>query len=91
MLLFLIIRPIAVLISLYKSRIALPQMFMVSFFGIRGIGSLYYLGYAITHGLPEQLANTLGDIVLLTVSFSLLVHSNTASIVLRMYKSYVKR
>ena len=31
------------------------QCLTVSWFGIRGIGSLYYLSYAVTHGLlPDE-------------------------------------
>ena len=29
---------------------------MVGWFGVRGIGSLYYLMYAIQHGLSEEVA-----------------------------------
>jgi NhaP-type Na+/H+ or K+/H+ antiporter len=47
---------------------------MVGWFGVRGIGSLYYLMYAIQHGLPEDLALDLVGLTLIAVTLSILVH-----------------
>jgi NhaP-type Na+/H+ or K+/H+ antiporter len=47
---------------------------MVGWFGVRGIGSLYYLMYAIQHGLPEDLALELIQLTLIAVALSILVH-----------------
>lgn len=46
-------------------------------FGVRGIGSMYYLMYAIQHGLPEELALELLHLTLVTVALSILVHGIT--------------
>lgn len=45
--LFLVARPISVLVSLLFTRTSWPVRGMVAWFGVRGIGSLYYLMYAI--------------------------------------------
>lgn len=47
---------------------------MVAWFGVRGIGSLYYLMYAIQHGLPEPLALEFIQLTLIAVSLSILFH-----------------
>jgi NhaP-type Na+/H+ or K+/H+ antiporter len=47
---------------------------MVGWFGVRGIGSLYYLMYAIQHGLPEDLALDFVSLTLIVVTLSILVH-----------------
>ena len=50
---------------------------LASWFGVRGIGSLYYLMYAIQHGLPEKLALQLIQITLIVVTLSILLHGIT--------------
>jgi NhaP-type Na+/H+ or K+/H+ antiporter len=52
---------------------ALPGGF-AGWFGVRGIGSLYYLMYAIQHGLSEELALQLIQITLIVITLSILVH-----------------
>jgi len=47
---------------------------MVGWFGVRGIGSLYYLMYAIEHGLPEDVALELIHMTLIVITMSILVH-----------------
>jgi NhaP-type Na+/H+ or K+/H+ antiporter len=47
---------------------------MISWFGVRGIGSLYYLMYAIEHGLPEPLALEFIHLTLIVVTLSILAH-----------------
>ena len=47
---------------------------MVGWFGVRGIGSLYYLMYAIQHGLPEDVALELIHLTLIVITLSILVH-----------------
>ena len=47
---------------------------MIAWFGIRGIGSLYYLCYALHHGLPPDLAPRLTALTLAVVAVSIVVH-----------------
>ncbi len=83
--LFFLIRPAAVYLALYRSDVNKLQKGLIAFFGIRGIGSLYYLTHAIGKGLDESTASRLGGIVLTVIALSLLVHSNMASPVLAYY------
>ncbi len=84
--LFGIFRPVAVCTSLIRRPIKPIQKGLVAFFGIRGIGSLYYLSYAIGEGLEPEVAMRLGGIVLTTVALSLLIHSNAATPLLSYYQ-----
>lgn len=75
--LFLVARPISVLVGLLGTRISWPTRSMVGWFGVRGIGSLYYLMFAIQHGLPEDLALDLIQLTLIAVTLSILVHGTS--------------
>ena len=72
--LFLVARPLSVAIGLLGSRTPARVRGMVGWFGVRGIGSLYYLMYAIEHGLPEEVALELIHMTLIVVTMSILVH-----------------
>ena len=85
LLLFFVIRPIATLLALARSKADKTQHSLIAFFGIRGIGSLYYLSFSIGEGLDKQLASQLAEIVLATIALSLLIHSNAASLILSHY------
>lgn len=72
--LFFVARPASVLIGLVASAAPLRIRAMAAWFGVRGIGSLYYLMYAINHGLPEPMALELIHLTLIVVTLSILVH-----------------
>ena len=75
--LFMVARPASVLASLLGTRTSWPMRAMVGWFGVRGIGSLYYLMYAIQHGLPQELALELIQLTLIAVSLSILAHGTS--------------
>ena len=50
-LLFLEIRPVAAAIGLLGTPVSRLQRRLIAWFGIRGIGGLYYLMFAIVHGV----------------------------------------
>ncbi|MGO4573266.1 cation:proton antiporter [Microvirga sp. 2TAF3] len=65
-----VLRPASVLLGFARSRHPMPVRLAVGFFGIRGLGSLYYTAYAINEGHagdPERLWRIVGVIVLLSV------------------------
>jgi NhaP-type Na+/H+ or K+/H+ antiporter len=72
--LFVLARPLGVFLALAGRRSPLPLQGMTAWFGVRGIGSLYYLMYAIQHGLPEPLALQLVQVTLIVVTLSILLH-----------------
>ncbi|HRK69265.1 MAG TPA: sodium:proton antiporter [Hyphomonas sp.] len=71
--LIFIIRPIAGWVSLVRTELPLRDRAVVSLYGVRGIGSIYYLCYAGTH---MQFANEtqLWSLVALAILLSTIVH-----------------
>jgi len=72
--LFLIARPLAVYAALAGSGVGKRMRTMIGWFGVRGIGSLFYLVFAIQAGLPPNLARQLTGIALGVIMLSILVH-----------------
>jgi sodium/hydrogen antiporter len=73
--LFVVARPISVFIAwLATTTSSREKRWMTAWFGVRGIGSLYYLMYAIQNGVPEPLALTLVQMTLIVVALSILLH-----------------
>lgn len=86
--LFIVARPLSVLAGLVGTRTSWPIRGMVGWFGVRGIGSLYYLMYAIQHGLPEDLALDLTQLTLIAVTLSILVHGTSVKPLMRRFMRY---
>ncbi|MCB1787934.1 MAG: cation:proton antiporter [Chromatiaceae bacterium] len=83
---FLVARPASVLIGLAGTRTTWRIRGMAAWFGVRGIGSLYYLMYAIEHGLSEALAVELIHITLVVVTLSILAHGISVKPMMRQYR-----
>jgi NhaP-type Na+/H+ or K+/H+ antiporter len=73
-LLFLVVRPVSVWLGLLGAPVSGDQRIMISWFGIRGIGSIYYLMYAINRGLPRSLAEHIIALTLTMVAASIVLH-----------------
>ncbi len=72
--LLLIIRPLAVVIGLAGLGTSRPQVATLSWFGIRGIGSIYYLLYGIGYGVAPDISSRLISITLWVVAISIVIH-----------------
>ncbi len=83
--LFLVIRPIAVFVGLIGTPASTLQRTLMAWFGIRGIGSLYYLMYAIVHGLSESLAVQMVSLVFPIVTASIIIHGISVTPLMRRY------
>lgn len=76
--LILVIRPVAGLLGLIGSSLSLSERAVVSMFGVRGIGSIYYLGYASTH-VDFIDKEQLWAVVAFTIFASTVIHGLTAT------------
>lgn len=85
-LLFLGIRPLSVLVTLAGTNASRQQRWLMGWFGIRGVGSLYYLFYALSHGVEESLARRLVPLVLTVVAISILVHGISVTPLMQRYE-----
>ena len=86
-LLFFVIRPLAVVLGLPGTQVKGKQRVLMGWFGIRGIGSVYYLMYAISHGLETQLAQTIAALTLGVVVASIVVHGVSVTPLMRRYRA----
>jgi NhaP-type Na+/H+ or K+/H+ antiporter len=89
--LFVVIRPLSVWIGLIGARRSTRELRLMSWFGIRGIGSLYYLMYAVEAGVPVELTEKLVSLVLTVVAASIAVHGVSATPLMRRRKKAVVR
>lgn len=89
--LFLAARPVSVLIGLLGTRTSWPIRGMVGWFGVRGIGSLYYLMYAIQHGIPEDLALDLIRLTLIVVALSIFAHGTSVKPLMGLFWRHRRR
>jgi NhaP-type Na+/H+ or K+/H+ antiporter len=75
--LFVVVRPISVIVGLLGTNTTWRIRGLTGWFGVRGIGSLYYLMYAIESGLPEALSLQLIQMTLIVVTLSILLHGTS--------------
>jgi NhaP-type Na+/H+ or K+/H+ antiporter len=83
--LLLFVRPVSVWLGLLGAPVSRDQRVLISWFGIRGIGSIYYLMYAINHGLPRSLADELIALTLTMVAASIVVHGISVTPLMALY------
>jgi NhaP-type Na+/H+ or K+/H+ antiporter len=88
----LVVRPLAGWLGLLGGKTGPRERIALSFFGIRGIGSLYYLSYALGKGQFSGQAEWLWSFVGLVVALSIVIHGATTSPLMnRLDRLRVKR
>ena len=83
--LFVGIRPLSTLIALFPTRLSGSQRAFIAWFGVRGVGSVYYLAYALTHGVAAGPARALADITLVVVAASIVLHGVSVTPLMQRY------
>jgi NhaP-type Na+/H+ or K+/H+ antiporter len=89
--LFFLIRPLATRVMLAGTPTTNAQRWLMGWFGIRGIGSLYYLSYALTHGLTGGAAADVVGLTISVVALSILVHGMSARPLLARFEKGLSR
>ncbi|MFM0209324.1 cation:proton antiporter [Paraburkholderia sediminicola] len=82
--LFVLVRPVSVELSLLGSNATHAQRRLMSWFGIRGIGSFYYLAYALEHGAASDVT-PLVPLTLAVVATSVVIHGVSATPLMNWY------
>lgn len=85
-LVLLVLRPLSALVALAGEPLSLSQRGMIAWFGIRGIGSVFYLMFALARGLPMPIAELLLSLTLWTVAASIVVHGITSQPLMQRYR-----
>jgi len=84
-LLFVVLRPLSVWLGLLGASVSADQRLLIAWFGIRGIGSVYYLMFAINHGLAGALADRTVSITLAAVTASIILHGVSVTPLMALY------
>jgi NhaP-type Na+/H+ or K+/H+ antiporter len=82
-----VVRPLSVLSVLWPLRMPPHQRHLIAWFGIRGVGSLYYLAHALAHGVSGTMAAQLLDVTLATVAASILLHGLSVTRAMQAYRA----
>ncbi len=85
MLLIFVVRPLAIYVTLIKSNLPNLERAYIAWFGIRGIGSMYYLSYALAHGLSGESVEDIVHLTLVTVTVSIILHGASSTPLMRYY------
>lgn len=87
--LFVVIRPAATLLASLRDPSSRTQRALIAWFGVRGIGSIYYLAYALSHGVPGPAARVLVDVTLVVVAGSIVLHGISVTPLMRWYSALI--
>ena len=79
-------RPLAVALVLRRRARPAAQHPLVAWFGIRGVGSLFYLLYALNAGVDAALARELVSACLLCIAASIVLHGVSATPLMAWYQ-----
>ncbi|MDQ3069680.1 MAG: cation:proton antiporter [Acidobacteriota bacterium] len=85
--LFVVIRPAATLLTLVRARLTGTQRAFIAWFGVRGVGSIYYLAYALAHAASLPWARALADMTLVVVAASVVVHGVSVTPLMQRYSA----
>ncbi len=89
--LFLVIRPLSVLAATAGAGLSSRRIRLLSWFGIRGVGSLYYLAFATERGLATPTVERLVPLVLTVVALSIVVHGISATPLMARHERRARR
>jgi NhaP-type Na+/H+ or K+/H+ antiporter len=89
-LLFFVIRPVGVWLSMRGYRLPSPTLWLMSWFGIRGVGSIYYLTYAMSKGLKGEVAEQISWITLIIIILSVIIHGISATPLMKNYEHQIE-
>ena len=87
--LFVVIRPAATLLTLFRVPLSRPQRALIAWFGVRGVGSIYYLAYALSHGVSAPAGRMLADVTLVVVAGSIVLHSISVTPLMQRYSAFI--
>jgi NhaP-type Na+/H+ or K+/H+ antiporter len=87
--LFVVIRPAATLLTLFRAPLSRPQRAFIAWFGVRGVSSMYYLAYVLSHGVSTPVGRMLVDVTLVVVAGSIVVHGISVTPLMQRYSAFI--
>ena len=88
---FLFVRPLGTWLSMIGSSLPKSTRSLMGWFGIRGIGSLYYMTYALGEGVTGSTAEQIAWITYTVVVLSVIFHGVTAYPLMAWYENHKDR
>lgn len=85
-----LVRPLAVYATFYGPKTDATLRPYVAWFGIRGIGSLYYLFYVLGHGIEGPEAGRILGITLTAIAASVVLHGVSVTPLMKRYGQQVE-
>lgn len=89
-LLIFVIRPVGAWISTIGDRYRTTTRWLFGWFGIRGVGSIYYLCYAFGSGLKDELGEQIAWITYITIVISVILHGISSTPLMNWYERNIK-
>lgn len=84
--LIFVVRPLIAILALAPTRGDRYEHFAIAFFGIRGLGSIFYIAYAIGHAKFES-GDALWRIAMITILVSIVIHGSLAPFIMDRFSS----
>ncbi|WOD40072.1 sodium:proton antiporter [Nodosilinea sp. E11] len=88
--LLFVIRPLGAWVSTLGSSLHPSTRWFFGWFGIRGVGSLYYLTYALGQGLEGETGELIAWVTFITVAISVTLHGISSTPLLNWYEHHVE-
>jgi NhaP-type Na+/H+ or K+/H+ antiporter len=84
--LIVVVRPLAVYAVIRRRALPRAQRRLVAWFGIRGVGSVFYLAYVLRAGVHDSAADILIGAVLMSIALSVVMHGISATPLMQWYQ-----
>ncbi|MBW4481140.1 MAG: sodium:proton antiporter [Tildeniella torsiva UHER 1998/13D] len=87
--LIFLIRPLGAWVSTIGSPVHPATRWLFGWFGIRGVGSLYYLAYSLGQGLEGEIGELIAWVTIITVTISVTLHGVSSTPLMGWYERHI--
>jgi len=88
--LLFVIRPLGAWVSTLGASVHPATRWLFGWFGVRGVGSLYYLTYALGQGLRGETGELIAWVTIITVVISVTLHGISSTPLMRWYERNIE-
>jgi sodium/hydrogen antiporter len=88
--LLFVIRPLGAWVTTIGEHYSSSRRWLFGWFGIRGVGSLYYLAYSLGEGLRGSIGEQIAWITFITVVISVMLHGVSSTPLMNWYQGHMK-
>ncbi|MBD2092992.1 sodium:proton antiporter [Microcoleus sp. FACHB-1515] len=88
--LLFVIRPVSTMLCTWGENTHIVRRLLFGWFGVRGVGSLYYLFYAFGNGLGDETGEAIAWITFITIVVSVVLHGVTSTPIMNWYEKHLE-